>query len=99
MFKGLDKSDFSKDLKLARSFIFAALTDKKNKEIISNYAGKEFSVFKNDLAEITVEKISPISLEIKKRKISVHFIDLAQIYNLFCLKDAVLSDFVGEIPQ
>ena len=23
----------------------------KNKEIISNYAGKEFSVFKNDLAE------------------------------------------------
>ena len=55
--------------------IFAALTDKKNKEIISNYAGKEFSVFKNDLAEITVEKISPISLEINKLKKDKKYLD------------------------
>ena len=34
-----------------------------------------FSVFKNDLAEITVEKISPISLEINKLKKDTKYLD------------------------
>ena len=33
--------------------IFAALSEKNTKEIITDYAGKEFSTFKNDLADLT----------------------------------------------
>jgi len=46
--------------------IFAALSEKSTNEIINYYAGKEFSLFKKDLADLSVEKITPISLEMKK---------------------------------
>ena len=46
--------------------IFAALSDVSKNTILKDYAGKEFSLFKKDLADLTVEKITPISLEIKK---------------------------------
>jgi tryptophanyl-tRNA synthetase len=46
--------------------IFAALSDSTTIKVINDYAGKEFSSFKKDLADLTVEKITPISLEMKK---------------------------------
>ena len=46
--------------------IFAALNNVSTDSIIETYAGREFSSFKKDLAELSVEKINPISSEIKK---------------------------------
>jgi tryptophanyl-tRNA synthetase len=46
--------------------IYACLTDKKTPEIISQYQGKLFGQFKNDLAEILIEKITPIGLNIQE---------------------------------
>ncbi len=46
--------------------IFAALSGKNTKQIITNYAGKEFSTFKNDLSDLASEVLSPVSTEMKK---------------------------------
>jgi len=46
--------------------IFAALNNASTDSIIETYAGREFSSFKKDLADLSVEKINPISSEIKK---------------------------------
>ena len=46
--------------------IYAALSDISTIKVIDSYAGKEFSQFKKDLADILVEKIVPISVEMKK---------------------------------
>ena len=46
--------------------IFAALTEQSSDEVIEIYAGKEFSVFKKELADLIVDKIEPIEKKIKK---------------------------------
>ena len=46
--------------------IFAALDNKSTSTIISTYSGKEFSFFKKDLTELIIQKITPISQEMKK---------------------------------
>jgi tryptophanyl-tRNA synthetase len=46
--------------------IFAALSDSSTIKIINDYAGKEFSSFKKDLADLSVEKITPISSEMRR---------------------------------
>ena len=46
--------------------IFASLNTLSTEQVVQNYAGKEFSNFKNDLGELIVEKISPIREETKK---------------------------------
>jgi tryptophanyl-tRNA synthetase len=46
--------------------IFAALSDSSAIKIIDDYGGKEFSLFKKDLADLSVEKITPISSEMRK---------------------------------
>ncbi len=46
--------------------IFASLNNLSTEQVVQNYAGKEFSNFKNDLGELIVEKISPIREETKK---------------------------------
>ena len=46
--------------------IFASLNNLSTEEVVQNYAGKEFSIFKNDLGELIVEKIGPIREGIKK---------------------------------
>ena len=46
--------------------IYAALNDISTSKALKDYAGKEFSFFKKDLADLAAEKISPIALEIKK---------------------------------
>ena len=46
--------------------IFASLQDNSIEKIISEYAGKEFSIFKKDLADLAASKLEPISGEINK---------------------------------
>ena len=41
--------------------IYAALADKARDDVIQEFAGKQFSVFKPALAELAVEKLSPIT--------------------------------------
>ena len=55
--------------------IFAALSDVSTNKILNNYAGKEFSIFKKDLADLLVEKITPIALEIKKLMEDKRYLD------------------------
>jgi tryptophanyl-tRNA synthetase len=46
--------------------IYSSLTNQKLEQSINDFEGKNFSEFKEKLAEILVEKIVPISSEIKK---------------------------------
>ncbi len=46
--------------------IYAALNDLDLKNVVDDYAGKEFSQFKKDLGELASSKLSPISLEMNK---------------------------------
>ena len=46
--------------------IFAALNDESTEEILKQYAGKNFSIFKKDLADLSVEKLYPICTEMQK---------------------------------
>ena len=46
--------------------IYAALNDQDIEAVISEYGGKEFSQFKNDLGELASSKLSPISVEMNK---------------------------------
>ena len=55
--------------------IFAALSEKDTEEIISIYAGKEFSIFKNDLSDLTSNILSPISNEMKKLLADQQYLD------------------------
>ena len=55
--------------------IFAALNDSSTSKVLNDYAGKEFSLFKNDLADLSVEKINPIALEIKKLMQDKNYLD------------------------
>lgn len=46
--------------------IYAALSDTNPEAVISEFAGQQFGVFKPALAELAVEKLSPINTEIRK---------------------------------
>ena len=46
--------------------IFAALSGTTREAVLSEYGGKEFSTFKPALAELAVEKLSPINSEMKR---------------------------------
>ena len=46
--------------------IYAALTGKTPADVLSEYGGQGFGVFKPALAELVVEKISPISEELRR---------------------------------
>ena len=46
--------------------IYASLTNTTLDKSIENFSGKNFSEFKNQLSDLLVKKIEPISLEIKK---------------------------------
>ena len=47
--------------------------------IINNYAGKEFSIFKSDLAALASNVLSPISGEIKKLLSDTEYLDLIML--------------------
>ena len=46
--------------------IYSSLTSLSLEEVINNFSGKNFSEFKENLSQVLVDKINPISLEIKK---------------------------------
>ena len=46
--------------------IYAALADQERDAVIAQFAGQQFSAFKNALAELTVEKLSPINAEMRR---------------------------------
>ena len=46
--------------------IYAVLNSISTKNVIQQYAGKEFSLFKKDLTDLIVAKIHPIGKEINK---------------------------------
>ena len=46
--------------------IYAALADQDRDTVIAQFAGQQFSAFKNALADLTVEKLSPINAEMRR---------------------------------
>ncbi len=55
--------------------IYSSLTDIKIEKIINEFSGKNFSEFKENLAQVTVDKLQPISTEIKKLLSEESFLD------------------------
>ena len=55
--------------------IFASLQDISIESVIKDYAGKEFSTFKKDLADLSVSKLEPITNEMNKLLSDVSYID------------------------
>jgi len=55
--------------------IYSSLLEKKPDQLLEEFNGKNFSYFKERLSEVAVEKISPISQEIKKLKDDFSYID------------------------
>ncbi len=55
--------------------IFASLNDTSIESVIKDYAGKEFSIFKKDLADLSVSKLEPITSEMNKLMSDVSYID------------------------
>ena len=55
--------------------IYSSLSNQNLKNSINEFSGKNFSDFKKKLADLVVEKISPISLEINKLQKDNNFID------------------------
>ena len=55
--------------------IFASLQDTSVESVIKDYAGKEFSTFKKDLADLSVSKLEPITSEMNKLMNDVSYID------------------------
>ena len=55
--------------------IFASLQDTSIETVIKDYAGKEFSTFKKDLADLSVSKLEPITSEMNKLMSDVSYID------------------------
>jgi len=46
--------------------IFAALAEEPREKTIAHFAGQTFSVFKNEFAELAVEKLTPIAAEMRR---------------------------------
>ena len=67
----LDKRQEAKNL----IGIYSSLTDTKLEKSINEFSGKNFSEFKDKLSQVLVEKISPISREIRKLLTEKSFLD------------------------
>jgi tryptophanyl-tRNA synthetase len=55
--------------------IFASLKDTSVETVIDEYSGKEFSIFKRDLADLSVSKLEPITSEMNKLMNDISYID------------------------
>ena len=55
--------------------IFSSLSNQSMQKTLNQFSGKNFSEFKTSLSDIIIEKISPISDEIKKLRNDYSFID------------------------
>ena len=78
--------------------IYSSLIGQSLKNSINEFSGKNFSEFKKKLAEIVVEKISPISIEINKLQKDINYIDkiLQEGGNR---ADLIASKKVGEMKK
>ncbi len=71
-----DKTDLEKRPEAENLIsIFASLQDTSIENVIKDYAGKEFSTFKKDLADLSVSKLEPITSEMNKLMSDVSYID------------------------
>ena len=71
-----DKSDLGKRPEAENLIsIFASLQDTSVESVVKEYAGKEFSNFKKDLADLSVSKLEPITNEMNKLMNDVSYID------------------------
>ena len=55
--------------------IYSSLTNSTLEKSIKDFSGKNFSIFKENLSQVLVEKISPISTEIKKLLNEKNYLD------------------------
>jgi len=55
--------------------IYAALAGMGKAEVLKQFAGAQFSVFKPALADLLVEKLSPITAEMRRLKEDISYID------------------------
>ncbi len=55
--------------------IYSSLNSKSLPNTLNEFSGKNFSYFKNQLSDLVIEKIYPISQEIKKILKDVSYID------------------------
>ena len=55
--------------------IYSSLTETNLEKIIQEFSGKNFSAFKEALSQVLVDKILPISIEIKKLINEKNFLD------------------------
>ncbi len=55
--------------------IFAALADQTREQTLAQFGGAQFSAFKNALVELTVAKLAPISVEMKKIQADSTYVD------------------------
>jgi tryptophanyl-tRNA synthetase len=46
--------------------IYAALADKSREEVIAEFGGRDFSTFKPALADLAVERLAPVSSEMRR---------------------------------
>ena len=81
--------------------IYSSLTDSTLEETVKDFKGKNFSEFKENLSQVLVEKIEPISSEIKKLINNKEFLDkiLAEgcekASNISSKKVKKLHDIIG----
>ena len=55
--------------------IYASLSDEKLENIFKKFSGKNFSHFKENLSQLAIEKLEPISIEIKKLLDDKNYLD------------------------
>ena len=78
--------------------IYSSITGVSLENSIKNFSGKNFSGFKENLAEVLVEKLIPISLEIRKLLNEKNYLD--QILSEGCKKaDEISSEKVKKIHE
>ena len=78
--------------------IYSSITGVSLENSIKNFSGKNFSEFKENLAEVLAEKLIPISLEIRKLLNEKNYLD--QILSEGCKKaDEISSEKVKKIHE
>jgi tryptophanyl-tRNA synthetase len=78
--------------------IYSSLTGSSLEKCIIEFSGKNFSEFKNDLSQVLVEKLTPISKEIKKLLSEKNYLD--EILKNGCEKaDKIASNKVKKIHE
>ena len=78
--------------------IYASLTNSTLEKSVENFMGKNFSEFKEELTHVLVDKIEPISLEIKKLLNNQEYLDKI-LQEGFEKADLIASKKIKEIKE